>query len=119
MAITDMFQKKHPQPRRGDSVRSSFTATGDTADIETEKGPFDDESKMPFLTLRTFFMAVLVSFGGLCFGYDTGQISGFLEMQDFLQNFADQRNPLGFGNVRSGLIVGMVSLLDIAFLLRS
>ncbi|KIW67094.1 hypothetical protein PV04_06367 [Phialophora macrospora] len=110
MAITDMFQKKPPQPRRGDSVRSSFTATGDTADIEAEKGPFDDESKVPFLTIRTFFMAVLVSFGGLCFGYDTGQISGFLEMQDFLQNFADQRNPLGFGNVRSGLIVGMLSI---------
>lgn len=54
-------------------------------------------------------MAVLVSFGGLCFGFDTGQISGFLEMDNFLDNFADERNPLGFSNVRSGLIVGMVS----------
>lgn len=52
-------------------MRSSFTATGEVADVETEKGPFDDDSKMPFLTLRTFFMAVLVSMGGLCFGYDT------------------------------------------------
>lgn len=108
MAITDKFQKR-PQPRHGDSVRSSFAANGETANIEAEKGPFDDESKVPFLTMRTFFMAVLVSFGGLCFGYDTGQISGFLEMDDFLGNFADQRNPLGFSNVRSGLIVGMVS----------
>jgi MFS transporter, SP family, sugar:H+ symporter len=110
MAIKTMFQKKPPQPERGGSVRSSFTATGDTADIETEKGPFDDESKLPFLTVRTFFMAVLVSMGGFCFGYDTGQISGFLEMDDFLRNFADQRNPLGFSNVRSGLIVGMLSI---------
>lgn len=108
MAIKDMFHKKPPTPQRGDLARSSFTATGDTADIEAEKGPFDDESKVPFLTVRTFFMAVLVSFGGICFGYDTGQISGFLEMDDFLRNFADQRNPLGFSNVRSGLIVGMV-----------
>ena len=134
MAIKKMFQKEPPQPRRGDSVKSSFTATGQTADIETEMGSFDDESKVPFLTMRTFFMAVLVSFGGLCFGYDTCQISGFLKMyvsvvfvlcsfwfcqqqyrltgmprNDFLENFADQKKPLGFSNVRSGLIVGMVS----------
>jgi hypothetical protein len=109
MAILDMLKKKQPPvPQRGASVRSSFTVTGDTADIETEKGPFDDESKVPFLTVRTFFMAVLVSFGGLCFGYDTGQISGFLEMDNFLDNFADQQDPVAFSNVRSGLIVGMV-----------
>lgn len=119
MAVLDMLKKKNqgdqhhpPAPRRGDSIRSSFTATGDTADIETEKGPFDDESKVPFLTVRTFFMAVLVSFGGLCFGYDTGQISGFLEMDNFLENFADQQDPIGFSNVRSGLIVGMVRRLQ-------
>lgn len=108
MAIKGLFQKKPPVGRRGDSVRSSFTETGDTANIEAEKGPFDDESRVPFLTVRTFFMAILVSFGGLCFGYDTGQISGFLEMDDFLGHFADQTDPLGFSNVRSGLIVGMV-----------
>ncbi|EXJ85317.1 MFS transporter, SP family, sugar:H+ symporter [Capronia epimyces CBS 606.96] len=105
-----MFQRRPPTAPRGGSVRSSFTATGDTADIETEKGPFDDESKVPFLTVRTFFMAVLVSFGGLCFGYDTGQISGFLEMDNFLRNFANEKNPLGFDNIRSGLIVGMLSI---------
>lgn len=57
-------------------------------------------------------MAVLVSFGGICFGYDTGQISGFLEMDNFLENFADKSNPLAFSDVRSGLIVGMVCVTD-------
>lgn len=32
-----------------------------------EKGNYDD-SKVPFLTARTFFMALLVSMGGICFG---------------------------------------------------
>merc|ERR1711964_703760 len=45
-----------------------------------EKGAYDD-SKVPFMTARTFFMCILVSMGGICFGYDTGQISGFLEME--------------------------------------
>jgi SP family sugar:H+ symporter-like MFS transporter len=46
------------------------------------------------------------------FGYDTGQISGFLEQPDFLRRFG-QKNHLGeyyFSDVRSGLIVALVSL---------
>lgn len=52
-----------------------------------------------------------VSYNWFSFGYDTGQISGFLEMPDFLNRFA-QKGPDGpaFSTVRSGLIVGMVSL---------
>jgi len=70
----------------------------------------------PVLTLRTFFMAILVAMGGFIFGYDTGQISGFLEMPVFLEYFGQRttnldEHPTGyyFTDVRSGLIVGMVS----------
>ena len=65
-------------------------------------------------------MGILVSMGGLVFGFDTGQISGFLDMHDFLERFGELRpnpkDPGGpetwqFTNVRSGLIVGMVSLM--------
>lgn len=61
-------------------------------------------------------MCILVSMGGICFGYDTGQISGFLEMDNFLFNFADERPGVDpaeytFSWQRNGLIVGMVSIL--------
>jgi SP family sugar:H+ symporter-like MFS transporter len=63
---------------------------------------------------RILLMAVLVSMGGFIFGYDTGQISGFLEMPDFLERFADTTDPktggLAFTNPRSGCIVALLSI---------
>jgi SP family sugar:H+ symporter-like MFS transporter len=52
--------------------------------------------------------------GGFIFGYDTGQISGFLGMAEFQQRFG-QKNGNGdggyhFSNVRSGLIVALLSV---------
>jgi len=82
------------------------------------------------LTMASFIMGVLISMGGfvyvkkwtwycqalanLCFpsfGYDTGQVSGFLELPDFLERFGQRRSSgeYYFSNVRSGLIVGLVS----------
>ncbi|KAG0652223.1 High-affinity fructose transporter ght6 [Hyphodiscus hymeniophilus] len=82
-----------------------------------EKGGIRDLSKVPGVTIRTVFMALLVAMGGFIFGYDTGQISGFLEMDVFLQRFGirtekNATNPSGFyfTNVRSGLIVALLSI---------
>jgi hypothetical protein len=70
---------------------------------------------LPHVTFRVIMMAVISAMGGFIFGYDTGQISGFLEMRVFLERFGEptavsSQNPYGyyFTNVRSGLIVGLV-----------
>jgi SP family sugar:H+ symporter-like MFS transporter len=49
--------------------------------------------------------------GGFTFGYDTGQISGFLEMDNFLRRYGElgSDGSYHFSNVRSGLIVALVS----------
>ncbi|KAF7861367.1 hypothetical protein EAF04_007932 [Stromatinia cepivora] len=72
---------------------------------------------VPSITMRTIFMTILVAMGGFIFGYDTGQISGFLEMRVFLERFGERSSnlvahPAGyyFTNVRSGLIVGLLSI---------
>ena len=53
----------------------------------------------------------MVSMGGLIFGYDIGQIGGFLAMADFKQRFGEY-DPVAksyyFSNIRAGLIVGLV-----------
>ncbi|KAI0013974.1 galactose permease [Xylariaceae sp. FL0662B] len=71
-----------------------------------------DYSPLPRVTWRSFSMGTLVSMGGLIFGYDTGQISGFLEMPDFLRRFGQIQDDgsYGFSNVRSGLVVGLLSI---------
>ncbi|KAI9734808.1 MAG: hexose transporter hxt1 [Cirrosporium novae-zelandiae] len=72
-----------------------------------------DRAPVPLITWRTLVMALLVSMGGIVFGYDTGQISGFLEMTDFQRRFGQYDSSDGFysfSDVRSGLIVGLLSI---------
>ncbi|KAI0152638.1 general substrate transporter [Xylariaceae sp. FL1272] len=72
-----------------------------------------DYSPLKRLTGRSFVMGLLVSMGGLIFGYDTGQISGFLEMPDFLRRFAElnpEDGSYSFSTVRQGLVVGLLSI---------
>ncbi|KAK8116490.1 uncharacterized protein PG998_004771 [Apiospora kogelbergensis] len=72
-----------------------------------------DYSPLKRLTGRSIAMGALVSMGGLIFGYDTGQISGFLEMPNFLARFGSPQPPngqMGFSNTRSGLIVALLSI---------
>lgn len=76
-----------------------------------EKGMDLVDSPIPLLTWRSIVMGIFVSMGGFIFGYDTGQISGFLQTPDFLQRFGEWNGKeYAFTNVRSGLIVGLVRL---------
>ncbi|KAI9150110.1 Hexose transporter-like protein [Paramyrothecium foliicola] len=109
-----------------------MTVTFDHLDPSSEKARHDggrrsaagwDYSPLPRVTMRSFTMGVLVSMGGLIrtdwltkqpnsFGYDTGQISGFLEMPDFLERFGeiDDTGERHFSTIRSGLIVALLSI---------
>ena len=97
--------------KRRDNGASANPADGSPVDSEAEgrlekpAGEYD-QTPVRFLRLRILAMALIVSMGGLIFGYDTGQISGFVQMPDFIARFA---GPSGsFSNWKEGLIVGLV-----------
>ncbi|KAJ5576925.1 Major facilitator superfamily domain general substrate transporter [Penicillium sp. DV-2018c] len=105
----DKVFKKRPQDLYGDSELHTESVSTN----EREKGPNDlVDTPIPLLTWRSFIMGVFVSMGGFLFGYDTGQISGFLAMPNFLERYG-QPLPDGtfhFTNVRSGLVVALLSI---------
>ncbi|TFK38512.1 general substrate transporter [Crucibulum laeve] len=63
----------------------------------------------------SIMLALVASMGGFIFGYDTGQISDILLMEDFKLRFATCSNPVDhnsceFSTVRAGLIVSLLSI---------
>lgn len=114
-----MFQKlkksnRIEQPRDQNNSEEVPRESVSTKDHEKLAGGVVD-TKIPLFTWRSLVMGLFVSMGGFLFGYDTGQISGFLEMNNFLLRYGEpgagttQGTTHHFSNVRAGLIVGLVS----------
>lgn len=97
------------KPRR-DGLRDGVVPDSPTSSDNEKLAGAAVDTPVPLVTWRSFFLGAFVSIGGLIFGYDTGQISGFLAMKNYQQRYGLQK-PDGkyyFSNVRSGLIVGLV-----------
>ncbi|KAJ4374868.1 hexose transporter hxt5 [Neocucurbitaria cava] len=52
-------------------------------------------------------LGAVASIGGFMFGYESGQISGFLAMSDFIERFGENGE---FSAVRQGAIVGLLAV---------
>ncbi|KAL5522838.1 hypothetical protein ACEPAG_8856 [Sanghuangporus baumii] len=65
------------------------------------------------ISIFSIVLAGIASMGGFIFGFDTGQISDMLVMDDFRSRFGDCNPETGichFSNARSGLIVALLSI---------
>ena|SRR5271167_2995289 len=106
MALKSFLARKK-KPQQQPSCSSTIPKNAKVKD-EKVNGHHHDWSDVPFLTLRTFFMVILVSMGGIVLAMTLARSPVFSRCRTSRRDFADKRDPLAFSVVRSGLIVGMV-----------
>ncbi|PVH14839.1 uncharacterized protein CXQ87_005115 [Candidozyma duobushaemuli] len=98
---------------------SENTPTGAQTPINDSILEKEEKGQLPTLPKKAakdyIFISIccfLVAFGGFVFGFDTGTISGFVNMDDFLRRFG-QRNDSGeyyLSDVRTGLMVSIFNI---------
>ncbi|CAL5869157.1 uncharacterized protein PFLUO_LOCUS3385 [Penicillium psychrofluorescens] len=100
-----------PVPQAQQAQQSSAETSFQNSPIQKPMQPASVDTPVPRLTMRSLVMALFVSMGGLLFGYDTGQISGFQEMHDYLRRYGQLgKDGWMLTDVRAGLIVGLLSI---------
>lgn len=69
-----------------------------------------EKPKHAYLAISVF--CFLVAFGGFVFGFDTGTISGFVNMSDFKTRFGQQHADGSYylSNVRTGLMISIFNV---------
>ncbi|KAF2206223.1 hypothetical protein CERZMDRAFT_89476 [Cercospora zeae-maydis SCOH1-5] len=114
--------QKHAHSRATTPQRDGAASLIGTEKTSTDKahhgdlekgGVVADRETIRLLRPYTFALAAIVSIGIFTFGYDTGQINGFLEMPNFLRRFGnvgDSPSTYAFTDAVSGTIVGLLSI---------
>ncbi|KAJ4347968.1 hexose transporter hxt5 [Didymosphaeria variabile] len=64
----------------------------------------EPQGRVPIIAV---ILGAVASIGGFMFGYESGQISGFLAMTDFIERFGENGE---FSAVRQGTIVGLLCI---------
>ncbi|KAF2753871.1 MFS monosaccharide transporter-like protein [Pseudovirgaria hyperparasitica] len=102
-------------PTSGKSTPKTTNATNTPYNRSTEELPATDSSTSEKQSIDegsvswfAVFMGLVASLGGFMFGYESGQISGFLQESDFRQRFAEHGRD--FSNARSGTIVALLCI---------
>ena len=87
-----------------ETTHSEYTAGSPT--------PTVNDHQKEKITVFAVIICLIASLGGFIFGFDTGQISGFLQMRDFRERFGEEIEPgvFGFSYSREGALVGLLSI---------
>jgi SP family sugar:H+ symporter-like MFS transporter len=81
-------------------------STPATTPPRTVSPTVDDVAPKGRVPAIAVILGAVASIGGFMFGYESGQISGFLAMPDFIERFGENGE---FSDVRQGTIVGLLA----------
>ncbi|CAN9121280.1 unnamed protein product [Alternaria alternata] len=108
MTVLSRFYKKkaveeevHEKGTPATGTPAETPSRGNSAVQATDLEP---KGRVPAVAI---ILGAVASIGGFMFGYESGQISGFLEMDDFKQRFGENAE---FSATRSGAIVGLLAV---------
>jgi SP family sugar:H+ symporter-like MFS transporter len=92
---------------QGDVPEKGTPANSTPADTPPRGNSRTAEEVMPQgrVPAIAVILGAVASIGGFMFGYESGQISGFLAMSDFIDRFGENGS---FSAVRQGTIVGLL-----------
>ena len=101
-----------------DNASNTSTAEAETKDLQAkyedqQPEEFNEANALDNKPISAYtsiiIMCILIAFGGFVFGFDTGTISGFINMSDFQSRFGGTKSDgtLYFSNVRTGLMIGL------------
>jgi SP family sugar:H+ symporter-like MFS transporter len=88
---------------KGTPANSTPTDTPARGNSQTAEDVVHPEGRVPAIAV---ILGAVASIGGFMFGYESGQISGFLAMPDFIDRFGDNGR---FSDIRQGTIVGLLA----------
>jgi SP family sugar:H+ symporter-like MFS transporter len=106
------------EQEQGQQVLSSGVLTPNSNETEGEKYESDKEqvTEIPAKPLSAYTLVialcVMIAFGGFIFGWDTGTISGFVQMSKFIEHFGQQKanGEYYLSTVRTGLMVSIFNI---------
>lgn len=88
---------------KGTPETSTPAQTPPRKDSNVPADPLAPQGRVPMVAV---VLGAVASIGGFMFGYESGQISGFLAMDDFIGRFGENGQ---FSAVRQGTIVGLLA----------
>lgn len=95
-ATKEVAEKGTPESSTpAETPARTVSPTRDGAEVEPQ-------GRVPAVAV---ILGAVASIGGFMFGYESGQISGFLQMSDFLERFGENGE---FSAIRQGTIVGLL-----------
>ena len=101
------FYQRKPANTAAEKDASNDTTPAQTPPRRKSNPEEESVGRVPIVAV---ILGAVASIGGFMFGYESGQISGFLAMSDFIDRFGDNGE---FSAVRQGTIVGLLAYVQL------